>query len=407
MTKTERSILFLLASLNFTHILDFMIMMPLGNYLIDDLAITPFQFSLLVAAYSISATISGIVIALFIDRFDRKKPLLLAYLGFLTGTIACAFAYSYGFLLVARIVAGLFGGIIGAQVFAIVADMFVYERRGRAMGIVMGGFAAATILGVPLSLQLTAMFKNNWHLPFLLIGGVGVILVPLILKIIPNMTDHIRKRDAERSMFDVLLKVVRIPIQRNALLFSTVLMVGHFLVIPFITPYLEFNIGFSDRDIPWIFGVGGVASLMAALLLGRRADKKGKLKVFTWSVVISLFMVVFITHLPSSNFSLVLSLFSAWFIVATGRMVAAQAMITEVVPAEQRGSFMSLNGSVQQLGSGIAALLAGIIVKTESSGRIAHYNWVGYSSIVVLIGCLLYGRFIFRELDSPVQSETT
>ncbi|MEI9807981.1 MAG: MFS transporter [Bacteroidota bacterium] len=196
MTKKERIILFLLAGLNFTHILDFMIMMPLGNYLIEDLYITAFQFSILVACYSISAFFSGLVIAMFIDRFDRKKPLLLAYIGFLMGTVACGFANSYTLLLTARIVTGLFGGIIGAQVFAIVADMFTYERRGRAMGIVMGGFAAASILGVPFSLYLTNLFKHNWHLPFLLIGGVGLILIPSYYPHYPGYDQSCQKENA-------------------------------------------------------------------------------------------------------------------------------------------------------------------------------------------------------------------
>ncbi|HUP13371.1 MAG TPA: MFS transporter, partial [Niastella sp.] len=217
MTNKERTILFLLAGLNFTHILDFMIMMPLGNYLIFDLHISAFQFSLLVAAYSISAFVSGLIIATFIDRFDRKKPLLIAYCGFLLGTVACGFAPTFGLLLSSRIVAGLFGGIIGAQVFAIVADLFTYERRGQAMGIVMGGFAAASILGVPISLYVTNLFKHNWHLPFLMIGGVALLLIPLVIRVIPNMTRHIQKRPKEKSIFRALTKVAQIPIQRMAL----------------------------------------------------------------------------------------------------------------------------------------------------------------------------------------------
>jgi len=401
MSRKERSILLLLAGMNFTHILDFMIMMPLSNYLISDLGISPFQFSLLVAAYSISAFFSGLAISTFIDRFDRKKPLLIAYTGFLLGTVACGFAPNFILLLIARIVAGLFGGIIGAQVFAIVGDMFSYERRGRAMGIVMSGFAAASILGVPLSLYVTNLFKHNWHLPFLLIGGVAIVLVPLIIRIIPQMKTHIKDRKDDETLFSALSKVTKIPIQRSALAFSGLLMMGHFLIIPFINPYLEFNKGFSKNDIPSIYLVGGIGSLLAAVYLGKIADKKGKLNIFSISVFLSLFMVLLITRLPSVAFPVVLIFFAAWFIVATGRIVTAQAMITEVVKPDQRGSFMSINGSIQQLGSGIAALCAGAIVTTEKSGRILNYNWVGYLSILVLVLSLFFGRAIFRKIDSP------
>lgn len=404
MTRTERIVLFLLAGMNFTHILDFMIMMPLGNYLIEDIGINAMEFSLLVGGYSISAFFSGLAIALVIDRYDRKKPLLFAYVGFLIGTVACGFAPNFALLMSARVVAGLFGGIIGAQVFAIVADMFSYERRAQAMGVVMGGFAAASILGVPLSLYLTNMFRENWHIPFLLIGAVGALLIPLVLRYVPNMKDHIRPRHEDHSLFDALYKVWHIPIQRSALIFSCLLMMGHFLIIPFINPYLEFNKGFSKYDTPYIYLVGGMSSLVAAIFLGRLADRKGKLVIFSLSVFFSLFMVLIITALPDVMFPVVLLFFSFWFIVATGRIVTAQAMITEVVSPEQRGSFMSINGSVQQLGSGLAALFAGSIVVTEKSGKILHYNWVGYLSIFVLLLSLIFGRVIFSGMDARNRS---
>lgn len=400
MTKKERTILILLAALNFTHILDFMIMMPLSNYLIPYFKITAFEFSILVGSYSIAAFFSGLAIAMFTDKFDRKESLIFAYVGFVFGTVACGFAPTYGLLLAARIIAGLFGGIIGAQVLSIVADMFVYERRGRAMGIVMGGFAGASILGVPISLNLTNLFQKDWHVPFLLIGGLGIIFIPLILRVIPSLTSHIKKGEDKESLFQALITVCKVPAQRSALIFSGLLMTGHFLIIPFINPYLEFNKGFSKDLIPWLYLVGGVASLLAALYLGKLADKKGKLIVFSVSVFLSLFMVIIITRLPNVPFAIVLLFFAIWFVVGTGRIVSAQAMISEVVTPGQRGSFMSVNGSIQQLGSGIAALCAGAIVFTDKTGKIHNYNWVGYLSVLVLLISLLFGRAIFRKMET-------
>ncbi|HEX7846321.1 MAG TPA: MFS transporter [Chitinophagaceae bacterium] len=401
MNKQEKIILFLLAALNFTHILDFMIMMPLENYLVPTLHITAFQFSLLVGSYSISAFFSGLAIAIFINRFDRKKSLLVAYIGFLIGTLACGIAPTFGLLLGARILAGLFGGIIGAQVLSIVADLFTYERRGQAMGAVMSAFAAASILGVPISLYLTNLFKFNWHIPFILIGSLGAVFVPFIIRYIPSMKDHIREKPESEHIFHALITVCKVPQQREALVFSCLLMMGHFLIIPFINPYLEFNKGFSKELTPMIYLVGGSASLAAAIMLGKFSDKVGKLPVFSWSVFLSLPMVLIITTMPNVHFSVVLTFFAFWFVVATGRAITAQAMISEVVQADQRGSFMSVNGSVQQLGSGIAALAAGSIVITEKSGKIHHYNYVGYLSIAVLIGSLILGRMIFKSIDKP------
>ena len=267
------------------------------------------------------------------------------------------------------------------------------------MGAVMSAFAAAYILGVPISLYLTNLFKFNWHVPFILIGSLGIIFVPLIIRFIPKMIDHINKQNKGGSIFKALIVVCKVPAQRSALVFSGLLMMGHFLIIPFINPYMEFNKGFSKDLTPMIYLVGGMASLVAAIFLGRFSDKVGKLPVFIWSVFFSLFMVMIITSMPNVPFSIVLGFFAIWFILATGRAVTAQAMVSEVVRAEQRGSFMSVNGSIQQLGSGIAALAAGSIVVTEKSGRIMNYNWVGYLSILVLLLSMIVGRRVFKKLD--------
>jgi len=399
MTKKERIILFLLAGLNFTHILDFMIMMPLGNYLMPYFNISAREFSFLVSAYSVSAAISGFVAAFIVDHFDRKKILIWCYIGFLFGSIACGLAPTYTSLLLARVLAGIFGGIIGAQVFSIIADIFSYERRGVAMGSVMSAFAVASILGVPFSLYLTNIFHNDWHLPFLFVGGLGIILVPLMIRFIPPMDGHIVGAHEKSTPIELLDTILRSPAQRSALIFSCLLMMGHFLIIPFINPYLEFNKGFSRSLTPMIYLVGGSASLIAAIYLGRIADKKGKLPVFSISVFLSLFMVLIITKMPTVPFSVVLLFFAAWFVFATGSAVTAQAMISEVVKPEQRGSFMSFNGCVQQLGTSIASVAAGLIVIKDSTGKLQRYEWLGYLSIIVLLGSLILGRFIFKKMD--------
>ncbi len=399
MNQKERIILFLLAGLNFTHILDFMIMMPLGNYLMPYFHISPWQFSLLVGAYSISAAVSGFTAAFIVDRFDRKKVLLVSYIGFIVGTLACGIAPTYGLLLGSRILAGLFGGIIGAQVLSIIADLFVYERRGTAMGAVMSAFAVASTLGVPFSLYLTHLFNFNWHVPFLLVGGIGIVLIPLIYKFIPGMSTHLKSAGNRESTWRVLGKVFESPAQQQALLFSGLLMMGHFLIIPFLNPYLEFNKGFSKDLTPMVYLVGGISSFAAAILLGRFSDKKGKLPVFSISVFFSLFMVLVITNMPDVHFSIVLAFFAVWFILATGRAVTAQAMVSEVVKTEQRGSFMSFNGSMQQLGTFIASMAAGVIVLKDNTGKIQRFDWLGYLSIAVLLMSLVLGRILFKKID--------
>ena len=388
----------LLAAVNFTHILDFMIMMPLGNYLMPFFDITPRQFSFLVGAYPITAFFSGFAAAFFVDKHDRKKILVFAYIGFLIGTLACGTSTTYGLLLASRILTGLFGGLIGAQVLSIVADLFGYERRGAAMGAVMSSFAIASTIGVPLALYLANLF--SWHAPFIFVVTIGVVIVLLMIKFIPNMDGHIQEKDDTKHRFHVLLNVIQSREQSLALVFSALVMMGHFLIIPFINPYLEFNKNYSKDITPLIYFFGGMASFCAALILGKVSDRVGKLKVFSWSVFLSFGMVWIITNLPSLlPFSIVLLFFAIWFVVATGRAVTAQAMISNVVSQEQRGSFMTFNSSVQQLGTGIASLLAGFIVTKDSTGKLYRYEWVGYISIVVLLLGLILGSYLFAGMD--------
>ncbi|RYY54567.1 MAG: MFS transporter [Chitinophagaceae bacterium] len=399
MTRQERIILFLLASLNFTHFLDFMIIMPLSNYLIPYFSISAKDFSFLVSSYSISAAVSGFFTAFIVDRFDRKKVLVWSYIGFMAGTIACGFTNSFSMLLIARIVAGLFGGIIGAQVMAIIADTFSYERRGKAMSSVTASFAVASVIGVPFSMRLTEWFHGDWHAPFLLVGGVGLLMLPLVIRYVPPIATHLQQ-GARRSPLDLLQTLLSHPGRRSALLFSCLLMMGHFLIIPFITPFLEFNRGYHKSLIPVIYLAGGSASLIGTFILGRLSDRKGKLPVFSACVLLSLVMVPLITSMPIVPLPVVLGFFALLFILAAGRALTAQAMISEIVPPEQRGSFMSFNGCVQQAGTGIASLIAGYVVYNDSSGRLYHYDWLGYLSIAVLLVSLLMARRLFAGSDA-------
>lgn len=396
-------ILLLLAAINFTHILDFMIMMPLGNYLMPYFKIHPAQFTYLVAAYTISAGISGFLAAFFVDNFDRKKVLLFGYIGFLLGTLACGLAPTYPFLLAARLLAGTFGGLIGAQVLSIISDMFTYEHRGKAMGSVMSAFAIASTLGVPFSLYLANLF--SWHAPFLMVVLIGAITVPLIFRYIPTLNKHI-VQDAARPTLQqrwaIMQNVLDSSQQRLALVFSGMIMLGHFLVIPFINPFLEFNKGFSKTQTPMVYLFGGIASFFAANLLGKLADRRGKLKVFTICILLSLPLVVMLTNLPDMPFAWVLVLFASWFVLSTGRGVAAQALVSNVIPPATRGSFMSFNSSIQQLGTSVASLLAGIIVVERGNGQIGNYPLVGVVSVVVLVVCVLIGNRIFRTIDTTI-----
>jgi predicted MFS family arabinose efflux permease len=395
MSRNEKILLLLLASVQFTHILDFMILMPLGNYLMPYFHISTQQFSLIVAAYSYSAFASGIIAAFVIDNFDRKKSLIFGYTGFTIGTLLCGLAPDYKFLIAARILAGLFGGLIGAQVMSIVADTFPYEKRGRAMGYLMAAFSVASVVGVPLSLYVANLV--SWHAPFIMVAVMGFLLIPFTIKYIPPVRAHLQNRSGQKPATAFLIIFSR----KSALIgltLSALMVFGHFLVVPFINPFMEFNVGFTKDQIPLTYVVGGSATLFSAPFFGKLADRWGKLKVFTLCSLLTLPFVYFITNMPAIAFYYVLIATGIWFVTANGRMIAAQAMVSNIIEPQYRGSFMSLNASFQQLFVGSASFMAGLIVINDPvTKKIGHYNWVGYLSIAVLAFCILLGYILKRS----------
>lgn len=401
MSRKEWIVLLILASLNFTHILDFMIMMPLGNYLMPHFHITARFFSWIVASYPITACISGLIAAFYVDRFDRKKVLMFAYAGFLIGTLCCGIAPDEIFLMAARILTGFFGGLIGAQVLSIIADTFPYEKRGRAMGTIFMAFSVASVVGVPFSLYLANKF--SWHAPFIFIAIIGVPIIFAIFRFLPAMRSHLipEENSSVRYKPDVRKVVTDIfgnPSQLTALLLSGFLMMGHFLIIPFINPYMEFNMGFSKEATPMIYMVGGICALISSSVIGRLADKYGKFKVFSICLVLSVIPIFFITNMPIIPFYMVLCIFGFWFTFSTGRNIPAQAMISTVVNPAQRGQFMSFNSSFQQLYTGFASVIAGLIVVQDAKGRILHYDWVGYLSVAIVFGTLFLARSLAKRM---------
>lgn len=388
MNFKERIILILLASVNFTHIMDFMIMMPLGNFLIPHFDISAQQFSFLIAVYPISAFTASLSTAFFVDRFDRKKVLLFAYSGFLLGTLLCALAPTFILLMSARIISGLFGGLIGAQVLSIVADLVPFARRGRAMGIVMAAFSVASVFGVPFGLYLSNFI--SWHAPFFFVVGIGVIVLSLLIRYLPSMTAHLAE-SKDLNKLNPLLMIKGIfsdKNQRLAILLSASLMLGHFLIIPFLNPFMEFNVGFTKDQTPLIYLVGGAVTLFSSPIIGRLADKYGKFKVFSYLVLMAVIPISLITNMPRIPFYFVLCITGFWFVVSTGRIIPAQAIISEVVPGNKRGSFMNINASIQQLAVGTASLLAGTIVVKTPDDKILNYDITGYISIAVILSCL-------------------
>jgi predicted MFS family arabinose efflux permease len=379
MPKKEKLLLLTLALIQFTHIMDFMIIMPLGRQLMNIFNINPQQFGFIVSSYNITAGVMGFIGAFFIDNFDRKKLLVVCYIGFLAGTFACAFAPDYEFLLLSRVLTGAFGGLLSTLILSIVGDAIPESRRATAMGFVTAGFSLASVFGVPFGNFLATKF--NWHAPFLFVGFLGIIISIFAHHAIPTMNAHITAKNQRLSPLAIINNVAKNINQRRALMLMSLLMIGQFTVIPFIAAYMESNVGFTQMEVTYIYLFGGLCTVITSPLIGRMADKIGKKKVFNIFAAMACIPLFLITHMTTIQIWLALLVTSLFFIVVTGRMIPAISMITSTALPKNRGSFMSFNSSVQQLSAGIAAFIGGAIVKEDTGGQLINYSFVGYLAI--------------------------
>lgn len=393
--KNEKLLLLILAAGMFTHIMDFMIMMPLGPQLMRIFDISPQQFSLLVASYTITAGVSGFAAAFLIDRYDRKKSLLFVYIGFAVGTLACAFAPTYAVLLITRSMTGAFGGVLGAIILAIVSDAVPLERRAQGIGMVMASFGVASVLGVPFGLFIAT--KSSWHAPFLLLGGLAVVITFLIIAFVPGMTKHLNA-NGHLSPMQVLREIFGKRNSRIGLTFTSLLMLGHFTIIPFIAPYMVGNVGFTESQLAYIYLVGGVCTLIFSPWVGKMADKHGRLKIFTIFGSLVIIPILVITNLVPVPIWVALIIAAIFFVFSNGRMVPSTTMESAIIKPEFRGSYMSIRSSVQQLSSGIAAFIAGLIITEQPSifdtnaKALVNYNYVGMIAVFFSLVALYVAR---------------
>jgi len=374
--RQERIMLFLLAVVQFSHVLDFMIIMPLGKQFMQIFDITPRQFSLIVSAYAGSAFVVSLFGAMFIDRFDRKKALLFTFIGFSIGTIACGLASDYYFFLIARSLTGAFGGILSALVLSIIGDTIPLKRRGRAMGTVMTAFSAASVVGVPIGIYLAAEF--SWRMPFLSLGVVAGLMCIAIFLLMPPLRSHLDGGLVQRNPIKVMSNIFSDSNQRLALLFTIILMLGHFTIIPFIAPYMQLNIGFTDHQVSYIYLIGGLLTVFFLPFFGKLADRHGHARVFTFASGFALLSIFAITNLPAVSIIVALCATSSFFVVASGRSVPATTMVTSVVRPESRGSFMSVRASINEAGLALSSFIAGLIITENSDGSLGNYHMVGF-----------------------------
>jgi len=395
----EKVIVGILAFLQFTIILDFMILSPLGAILMESMKISTSQFGLVVSGYAFAAGAGGLFTAGFADRFDRKKLLLFFYCGFLIGTLLCGLVDSYNFLLAARILTGLFGGVIGSIVFSITTDLFPYHARGQVMGIIQTAFAASQILGIPAGLYLSA--NGNWHLPFLAIVSCGVVVGVVIYFKMAPMVGHLAsgRRDSPWHHLQVTFSS-----RRNLQAFATValLSTGGYMLMPFGSAFAVNNLGISLKNLPFVYMVSGFAAIFTGPLIGKSADRYGKFRLFVLGSTLSMIMVLVYTNLGPTTWPWLTLVNVILFIGISGRVIPAQALISAVPAKENRGSFMAVSSSLQQISGGFAAALAGALVEKQADGHLDHFSRIGY----FVVGASLITMAMMSQIRKEIPQET-
>ncbi|MDB6141342.1 MAG: transporter [Pseudomonas sp.] len=389
-SRYQKFVVGLLAALQFAVIIDFMLMAPLGAMIMPALSMSTRQFGLVVSAYAFSAGLSGLLTAGFADRFDRKKLLLFFYSGFVIGTLGCGLAASFETLLLARVVTGIFAGVIGSIVLAIAADLFAPQSRGRVMGVIQTAFAASQVLGLPVGLYLANHW--GWHAPFLLLAAMGAAGGLVILLAMRPVADHLAVRQ-EHTAFRHLFNTLATRRHWAAFAATALLTTGGYMLMPFGSAFTVNNLGIDITSLPSVYLFTGLCTIVTGPLIGRASDAFGKLQVFYVGSALTIIMVTIYTHLSNVPLPWVILVNAVLFVGIFSRLIPFQAMVAGVPEPSHRGAFNAVSSAIQQLSGGFASLLAGHIVLIGADGKLQHFDVVGYCLVATT---LVAGYLVWR-----------
>jgi predicted MFS family arabinose efflux permease len=394
----EVFVILLLALTQFTVVLDFMVMSPLGDMLMKSMGLSTSQFGLCVSAYAFSAGISGLLTAGFADRFDRKSLLLFFYIGFIAGTLFCGLADTYPKLLLARIFTGIFGGVIGSISMAIVTDMFVIENRGRVIGYLQMGFGGSQVLGIPISLYIANHW--GWQSPFLMIVALAsLILFAIIIKLKP-VNEHLLLK-SERNAIEHLWHTLTLRKYRIGFLATAFLSLGGFMMMPWGSAFAINNLNVTSQQLPILYMVSGITALFIMPVIGKLSDRFDKFTIFTVASVLLSIVVIIYTNLGPVAFWVVLLMNLGFIVGIMSRMVPAVALSSALPEKQDRGAFMGINASLQQIAGGIAAAFGGmVVVQKDKFSPLEHYDTLGY--IIVFLS--IVSIFLIRRVSKLIKS---
>ncbi len=395
LSSYQKRISILLALIQFSVVMDFMVLAPLGVFVMKDLHLSPSQFSVVVSAYAIAAFVSAITSVSFADRFDRKKLLIFFFTGFIIGTVFCGLSNSYASLLAARLITGLFGGVMSSISFSIVTDLFEPQKRGRVTGMIQMGFGLSQVTGIPISLYLAEHF--SWHIPFFAVVGLAIFALFAVIIWMKPVKEHL-KFERSRNVFLIYKAVLSNPRYLTAFGATALMITGGFMIMPFASDFAVQNLKVEQEKLDILYAVTGLFTFSASFLAGRLSDRLGRMNLFIFGTLLSMLIVLIYTNLGVTALPIVILLNALLFIGISTRIVPAQAMMTMVPTAKERGAFMSLNAAVQQLSGGIAAFIAGKIVYKNEFNELENYPIIGIVVVCTMILTVVMMYFLHRLL---------
>lgn len=395
-SQYEIFLIIILTIVQFTVVLDFAVLVPLGTQLMRELDINVQDFGILVSSYAIAAGVSGLIVSAFSDLFDRRKFLLWMYVGFIMGTIGCGIAWNYETLLLARVVAGIFGGIISGILWAVITDVFEFKVRGRVMGFIQMAFAGSQILGIPLGLYLAQTW--SWHLPFYLIAIMSIISLFLLFIYMKPLTLHlqIKKRI---SFIHNTMNVFKN--KRYLLVFSATffLATGGYILMPFSTPFLVNNLGVKEMELTMLFFVAGLATLIFSPLLGYWSDQIGSFKLLVIGSLVAIPLILIYTDIQEGHLIYIVTIFTAMTVAVSSRMITSSAIITAIPAQHERGAFMNINSSIQHLSGGAASLLGAAVLRQNVDLSLANFSTLGYWTVISMVICIIIFYWIQKTIN--------
>jgi len=374
---SERTVIFLIGAVQFVNILDFMMVLPLGPFFAGPLGIPASQIGVIGGSYTAAAAVSGIACSFFLDRFDRRKALGTAVAGLVVATALGGFSVGFGSIIFARILAGFFGGPATSLSLSIVADVIPAERRGKALGAVMGSFSVAAVLGVPAGLELARW--GGWRLPFFSVAGLGLVLIPVAIALLPPLKGHLVAARPRWTGFFKLLSHRTVQLSAVA---TAVVMSSAFLVIPIITPYLVFNLRFPAKDLKWIYVIGGALSFGVLRIIGALVDRYGSTRLATVGTVLFL-IVSWLAFVRYDSRVPITGLFVLFMVGMNFRMAPYQTLISKVPGPSERASFMSLMSATQHLSTSAGAVFSSVVLSTGADGTLVGIPRLGLLAMVV------------------------